>query len=180
MNHIREEYQQWLKSLVGAEQYSELLAYLGDTEFIFTIARDSNRAEDGIDLRYRFAFDHGYTNNDISEAFGNERCSVLEMMVALCLRIDGEIMDNMDGTDHTYTWFISMLESLGLSDMRDGRFDIHKAERIINRFLYRNYEPNGRGGLFTFYDSRDDVRDAEIWAQMMRYLTEFIFERGIA
>jgi hypothetical protein len=64
--------------------------------------------------------------------------------------------------------------------MRDGHFDIRKAERIINRFLYRNYEPNGRCGLFTFYDSRDDVRDTEIWAQMMRYLTEFIFERGIA
>lgn len=180
MNRIREEYQDWLVHLVDAEHYSELLAYLGDTEFIFTIGRDSNRAEDGIDLRYRFAFDHGYTNNDISEAFGNERCSVLEMMVALCLRIDGEIMDNMDGSEHVYTWFIGMLESLGLSGMCDGHFDIYKAERIIHRFLYRDYEPNGRGGLFTFYDSRDDVRDTEIWAQMMRYLTEFIFERSTA
>ena len=63
--NIYEEYFEWLFDLVCAQRYSKpiyrkLLMRLHDTEFRYSIPRDRNRAEDGEDLRYRFALEHNY------------------------------------------------------------------------------------------------------------------------
>ena len=56
-------YFEWMYQLVDGEGYSEGLSYrklfkhLHETEFIFSVPMDANRADDGTDLRYRFAYE---------------------------------------------------------------------------------------------------------------------------
>ena len=44
---------------------------------------------------------------------------------------------------------------------------------VIKRFLDRDYEPNGKGGLFTIKNCRQDLRKVEIWYQLCWYLDSF-------
>ena len=41
---------------------------------------------------------------------------------------------------------------------------------VIRRFLNRDYERDGKGGLFTIEHCRYDMRDIEIWYQANWYL----------
>ena len=63
-----------------------------------------------------------------------------------------------------------MVVSLGLGSMTDDNIDEEYVESVIERFLDRDYEPNGKGGLFTIPNCPYDLRDAEIWFQAMWYL----------
>ena len=69
-----------------------------------------------------------------------------------------------------------MIVSLGLSNMDDRNFDGLYFKEVMQRFLNRGYERNGRGGLFTIHDPSLDMRSAEIWYQFMWYLNEFLEE----
>ena len=83
---IINEYFEWLFDLVCDGRYinisfRKLLMFLHDTEFIFSIQKDENRAYDGIELRRRFGLQKRYSQDYIDEyLFGP--CSVLEMMIA--------------------------------------------------------------------------------------------------
>lgn len=166
------EYFEWLVSITCADEeivsYRKLLTYLHRTEFIYSMPMDGNRADDGIYLRYRFA--HGYLQDDDAEYCINGPCSVLEMMLALAIRCEENIMDDPTMGDRTAQWFWGMISSLGLGGMYDTNFDIYKVERIIERFLDHDYEPDGRGGLFTIRNFEYDMRTLEIWHQLCEYL----------
>lgn len=170
---IIDEYFEWMYDLVCGQRYAKgisfrkLLGFLHDTEFIFTIKRDANRAEDGIDLRYRFACDSGYSD---AEDYLNGPCSVLEMMIALAIRCEEDFMDDPRMGDRTSQWFWQMIVSLGLGGMMDSEFDIQRAEFVVDRFLNREYEPNGKGGLFTIRHCDQDLRNVEIWYQLCWYI----------
>ena len=105
--NTEELYFEWLQSLIDGNRYSKtpftkLLTYLHDVVFTWIIPKDDNRAEDGIDLRYRFAIE-----KDIlaSKEFLENSCSVLEMMVALSVRCEEDIMDNARLGNRTGQWF---------------------------------------------------------------------------
>ena len=83
-------------------------------------------------------------------------------------------MDNTEYGNRTDQWFWSMVTSLGLGSMNDERFDKVCASDVIERFLDREYKPNGKGGLFTINDCEDDLRDIEIWIQLCWYLDKFV------
>lgn len=174
---IREIYFKWLYDIVCKSKhidgisYTKLLRQLHDTEFTYLIQRDENRAESGIDLRYRFAITEGY--GDISNQVLDDLdapCSVLEMMVALSLACEENIMDDPSYGDRTGQWFWSMIVSLGLGQFTDARYDRRKIDIAISRFLNRDYESNGKGGLFTIRGCRSDLRKEEIWVQMCWYI----------
>ena len=170
------EYFEWMYNLMCGDRYvnisyRRLLTFLHDTEFIFSIPMDANRAEDGVDLRYRFIWEHDYP--DVSKYLDGP-CSVLEMMVALAIRCEENIMDNPDVGNRTGQWFWGMITNLGLGSMTDDRFDEKRAYYIINRFLNREYEPNGNGGLFTVRNCDRDLRDVEIWYQLCWYLDSIV------
>lgn len=170
------EYFEWMYNLMCGDRYvnisyRKLLTFLHDTEFIFYIPKDANRAEDGIDLRYRFIWEHDYP--DITEYLDGP-CSVLEMMVALAIRCEENIMDNPDVGNRTGQWFWGMITNLGLGSMTDERFDEERARDIIDIFLNREYEPNGKGGLFTVRNCDSDLRDVEIWYQLCWYLDSIV------
>ena len=167
-DRISNEYFEWMYRMMCDGRYPDDISYrklfwlLHETEFIFSIPRDGNRAEDGIDLRYRF--DH-----DVADMFRDEPCSVLEMLVALAIRCEA-LMDNPKIGDRTAQWFWSMIANLGLGSMTDKRFDRDIANEHIYRFLYREYDPDGKGGLFVIRNCDRDLRDVEIWHQMCWHL----------
>lgn len=177
-NELINEYFEWIYQLVCKDtkglSYRKLLCKLYDTPFNYTIAMDGNRAEDGVDLRYRFGYECGFANSAVADYLDNKDCSVLEMMVALAIRCEEHIMDNPDIGDRTGKWFLDMIVNLGLEKMTDDRFDKRYVERILHRFLNREYGRNGDGGLFTVHHSRIDMRSVEIWYQAMWYLDEVL------
>lgn len=174
-DRLNNEYFEWLFNLACGERYSpnisyrKLLMYLHSVEFTYMFPKDSNRAADGVELRYYFALDNGYS--DAPECL-NDPCSVLEMMLALSMKGES-IVDDPSIGDRTRQWFWGMISSLGLDNMIDNLFDKGSAQEIIKRFLNREYEPDGRGGLFTIRDSTYDLRTVEIWCQMCWYLDKF-------
>lgn len=175
-NKITNEYFEWLSDLIQSKKrksvsYRKLLVLLHNTEFTWGISNDGNRAEDGIDLRYRFALEMGYRNIHL---YLKGPCSVLEMMVALAFRCEEHIMDDPDIGNRTSQWFFEMLESLNLIEMDDLHFDANYARDRITRFIERRYEPDGSGGLFTIRRCAYDLRNVEIWYQMCWYLDSIL------
>ena len=175
---IEDDYFEWLLDLMCKDKYADdisyrkLFVYLHQTEFRWIIPKDKNRADDGIALRYRFSITQEYPE-DVSEYIEGP-CSVLEMMVALAIRCEETIMDDPRYGDRTKQWFWGMITSLGLNAMEDRRFDKKHVHDIIERFLDRDYQPNGKGGLFTIKNCNRDLRDVEIWYQLNWYLNSII------
>lgn len=174
---LNEEYFEWMYQLVFANEkrrsYRKLLKYLNSVEFTYILDFDSNRAEDGMDLRYRFGYEHDYNGPMIAAYLDDRPCSVLEMMTALANRCEEQIMDDPHAGCRRGQWFFSMLASLGLSGMNDENFVKSDAEKIVSRFLSRQYARNGEGGLFTV-NSRHDMRNVEIWYQLNWYLDSIL------
>ena len=172
-DRINDEYFEWLCELVDIKRYSrqvsyrKLLMHLHNIEFTWYIPHDDNRADDGVQLRRRFAL----VRDDMSLSdYISGPCSVLEMMVALAIRCEETIMDDALMGNRTGQWFWGMIRNLGLSHITDNKFDRNAVDDIIARFLNREYEPDGRGGLFTVRNCDYDLRDVEIWCQLSWYL----------
>lgn len=171
-DRINDEYFEYLCELIDAKRYAKSVSYrkllmrLHDIEFIYSVPYDDNRADDGIQLRRKFAL----TRDDMAVIdYISGPCSVLEMMVALAVRCE-TIMDDTCYGDRTGQWFWGMINNLGLSSMTDSRFNKHEVDAIISRFLNREYDRNGRGGLFTVKNCERDMRTVEIWGQLNWYL----------
>ena len=87
---LNNEYFEWMCQLVCNERYSRRLSYqkllrhLHNIDFQYMLPMDGNRAEDGIDLRYRFGYEKEYEGLMIASYLDNRPCSVLEMLIALC------------------------------------------------------------------------------------------------
>lgn len=172
-DRIRNEYFEWLFELAceklfpEAVSYRKLLMHLHSIIFRYSIPRDVNRAEDGISLRYRFARSNGY--GDVPECLDGP-CSVLEMVTALSIRCEEDIMDDPVVGDRTRQWLWGMINNLGLGGMMDSKFDRLYVDEVVERFLNRDYEPDGRGGLFRVRHCAYDLRNVEIWYQLCWYL----------
>lgn len=174
---IENEYFKWLSDIVCEDHRSnvathdKLLSRLHDREFTFLIANDQDRAEEGEYLRYRFAMDAGYEDVvdwvlDILDA----RCSVLEMMIALALHCEENIMDDSRVGNRTGYWFWNMVVNLGLGGMSDTRYDRRIVDDAIDCLLNREYDRDGKGGLFRVKNCEYDMRSVEIWRQLCWYV----------
>lgn len=183
--NVKSEYSRWMYGLVcsdryGKTSYKKLFSYLDRIEFYYTHPMDANRYEDGIDLRYRFGYEAGIPDTVIAKELDTAPCSVLEMMIALSIRCEEDIMDNSSFGDRTSQWFWEMIVNLGLGGMSDPDFDSDYADERIQIFLDRDYESDGSGGaLFRIENSDRDMRSADIWYQMNWYLSEY-FDKGNA
>lgn len=174
---VKSDYFEWMYDLMCEGRfaktitYRQLFEFLHEVEFVYFIPHDENRAEDGISLRYRYCL-----LNDCEELehYLDGPCSVLEMMVALAIRIEERIMSDPDKGDRTAQWFWRMMTSLGLSSMTDYNFNEWLVNDVITRFLNREYDPDGKGSLFTIKGWKRDARDAEIWHQLMAYLNTIV------
>lgn len=173
---IEEEYFEWMYEMICEGRYAKensyrkLLEYLHDVEFTYIISKDSNREEDGKNLRYRFAYEvYSYDSRNYIVDYLARPCSVLEMMVALAISCEN-IMNDPHIGDRTGQWFWKMIVNLGLGGMYDTRFDKRYVDKTIDIFLNRNYDPDGKGGLFRIKNCEYDLRKFEIWVQALWFL----------
>ena len=179
-DELNNEYFEWLYQFVCDERYTKglsyrkLFVYFHSRSFEYSIAMDSNRAEDGVDLRYRFGYEKSYEDAVITAYLDDRPCSILEMMVALAIRCEEHIMDNPDIGNRTGQWFWDMMSNLGISSMSDEKFNRGFVEHIVSRFLNHEYERDGKGGLFRVNRCGQDLRTVEIWYQMCWYLNQVL------
>lgn len=172
-DRVKSDYFEWMYDLMwkgrfaDAISYRQLFMYLNDVEFTHFVPNDQNRAADGIALRYRYCL---LRNHEDLEQWLDGPCSVLEMLVALAIRCEESIMSDPEKGDRTAQWFWGMITNLGLSAMTDYNFNEWLVNDVVTRFLNREYEPDGSGGLFTIKNWNRDARKAEIWHQLMAYL----------
>ena len=181
MFYVNSDYYNWLLEKVDCKeypvsQYSILLKQMFTTDYIWELPMDENRAKDGINLRYRFIYEKnlGVENKEIID---NTPCNILELMVALSLRCEEDIMKDEDIGNRTSDWFWGMVKSLGMILFLDNkygtRYDRKIIFKILENFMTRKYDPDGFGSLFTVKGSTD-MRDKEIWYQMHEYLATLI------
>jgi hypothetical protein len=141
-----------------------LLKKLHNTEFVWLLSGDDNRAADGIELRTEFLFEGDIPDDPEWRAIG---CSLLEMFIAFSRRT--EFMTEQPARD----WFWEFLDNLGLKGFNDGAdFDHDEIERILDQFIWRTYTRKGEGGLFPIHTPRGDQRHVEIWYQFCDYLVD--------
>lgn len=178
-DRVVDSYFRWMCKMVtnnsvghpDIHSYYKLFSYLHSTPFRYSLALDANRESDGVDLRNRFGWDVGYDRETIEDClFDDQSCSVLEMMIALSIRCEENIMSDPYYGDRTSKWFWGMIKNLKLASMNNANFDIEYVENIISNLLDRNYSPTGIGGLFTVKNRSEDLRETEIWYQMCWYL----------
>lgn len=175
---MKKEYFYWLCRLVYDRDkynynYDLLLHFLKKKSFTYSCEMDVNRLTDAIDLRYRFGYEQSYPRDLVECVLIDNTCNVFEMMVALAIRCEN-FMDDPDYDNRTSKWFWTMIESLGLDQMDNEHFDSSICDHIIDKFLNREYQPNGKGGLFTVNRCDIDMRNIEIWYQAMIFFDEYL------
>lgn len=150
--------------------YACLLDALNGIEYTYSVEMDANRYVDGLELKKTFCWEIGISQKNA--VLLGDKCSVLEMMVALAVRCEVSIMSDPSVGDRTWLWFQSMLESLKLSNQDNDRFDIQYVEERLNIMLNRLYDEKGNGALFHVINPVYDMRRADVWSQMNWFLSE--------
>ena len=181
-NTIIEEYFVWLCHRIELDTmyvefgktYECLMDDLYSRRFYWSVEHDENRSTDGIDLRNKFADEFGYSRGfwlDILPDY----CTVFEMLIALAIRCEENIMHDDDYGDRTYKWFWEMLHNLGVLLYDDENYDKRKVNEIIDIFLNREYQEDGRGNIFVAQHlTRGDTPLAhfDLWYQANFYFEE--------
>lgn len=154
-------YLKWVTKFVynpaSGQTYDKLFKKLFDTEFIFLIPLDENRVFDGLNLRNMFS-------GDI-----NRPCSVLEVLIALAIRCDDQIMFNDKYGKRSGRWFWEMISNMGLGRMNDNNYNEAYVNDVLTKFLYRQYDADGTGCAFRSV-SHPDMRNDELWYQLNYHL----------
>lgn len=169
MSSINLEYFNWLcdKIVQNNEQKSneKLLKFLFNRDYIWVIPMDENRAGDGIWLRREFSSEKNYTKKPLS----GEPCSVLEMLVALSIRIEDDVMYDWEMGDRTGDWFWIMVKNMGL--LRSVLWD-----KCLENFHQRTYKNGGLGCPFRMKNMDEKefemFKKEELWNQFLDYLSE--------
>ncbi len=168
---IESLYFNWLVAKVSdphartpSQTHWKLLRELQNTEFVWTVARDDNRAEEGVSLRGEFLLQTQY---DADPEWLDIPCSVFEMIYALCRH--AAYQDDR----HPYDWFWEIMENLGIAEYNDAT-SIRPGDLsdVLHNLVWRTYDYNGNGGMFPIHQARQDQRKVEIWYQLETYLSE--------
>jgi len=176
---VDDRYFEWLYSQVGAvrnrnpaRSYWDICRKLHSTEFVWLVPNDDNRVEEGKDLRHQFVSEQG--SDGVDPIWMDLGCSTFEMLIALARR----------ACDLTYTaerevptgeWFHIFLKNLGFEKVTDDKYSEvteRRLESVLDRFIYRNYRVNGRGGLFPLRRPDTDQTKVELWYQLNAYVIE--------
>lgn len=179
---IQNEYFEFLYQTVCGDDpgitatWRQLIWHLYNTPFrVSYISMDEKRIQNALGLREFYADSCGYPENFVNKLSDHE-CSVLEIMIDLAVRIENNIMASSEYGDRTSYWFWCMINSLGLNGMYDGEYDPEFVDIILDRFMDREYGPDGEGSLFYVPGTQKDLRNVEIWYQACEYLNALIDE----
>lgn len=166
-------YYEWLVHLLSDDAhpyqaYSRTMSCMMNTEFYWVNPYDRNRMSDGLYLRGDYEREAEREGDEVV-IDAPPYATVLEVLAALAIRCENQIMYDPDEGDRTAMWFWMMVRNLGM-DMPNYQFNEDEANAILGIFLDVAYEPNGEGGLFPVKNSHYDMREMDIWQQMSFYL----------
>lgn len=174
-----DKYFEWLCAKIGIKDvkksdYKTLLIALYLKKFYFMNPMDDNRAEDGKELRLLYLEEEKLPKGT---SVPDEQCRLLELFVGFAMRIERDILHDDKKGDRTSKWFWEMMKNLGLEYYRDSYIlgeGHHEAEidHILDVFLDRKYQKNGKGGLFPLRHTKKNQREVELWYQMVEYCNE--------
>lgn len=162
-------YLEWLSAQVTPNRqrnFQELFHILYSKEFFYVIANDNSRIQDVQDLRHACFREFGvkpYVTTDVLGAI-----SVLEILIALSKRLAYQTSSDPG------EWAWQLMVNLRI-DRYSGRISRRLAEDIdgmLDRLIWRQYEPSGMGGFFPLAWPERDQTDVEMWYQMSAYLAE--------
>ena len=161
-----DDYYIWLCDIVNMEAhsgYSNLISFLYDTEFVWSVAKDSNRAEDGKQLRYDYidCYNEFRFVDYESMSWTDEPCSILEMLIALARRTRIDLMPEFDMT--TADWFWIFVKNLGFLGYDDRCIFDEKFLTLFQKKVSGFWFPD------TFSEKRA-FSDADIWHKLQSWL----------
>lgn len=167
---LESEYFEWLCEQITprrpSKTYDELYELLWTTEFIPFVSNDENRVGDSVELWVEF---FRYKGLEVQyEHIAGERCSVLELIIALSRRLAFQAGGEQE------KWAFQLITNLGLDHLSGQitRNHLIRAQQVLDDFIWRNYKPDGVGGLFPLRNPREDQTKVEIWYQMHAYIEE--------
>ena len=166
-------YFNWLCDIIKGRYYEELLLKLFTTEFRSPDGRDSSRIFDGLKLR-------AHLEKECRRNYScgrHDGCSFLEMLIGLAIRLDNDVMYEIRYGDRHVDWFWMFIDNMDLSQGTDGNWN-YSWSKFVDKKLYdimaHNYKKNGEGGMFSISDRKEDMRSADIWRQLMWWVSENI------
>lgn len=164
-------YFHWLESQVREEghqthTYTDLLGLMHAKEFVWLVPNDDNRIVDGSDLRREFLQEAGAPDDLSPESFGP--VSILEVLIGMSRRFAFVA----EGDAEVWAW--QFLVNLELDKMSDplSRSKAAKADDMLERVIWRTYNPDGSGGFFPLTRPEEDQTQVELWYQMCAYAEE--------
>jgi hypothetical protein len=168
---LDELYLNWLYEQVADPNIDdEYLTYWGvlrvlyTKEFVSVVPHDDNRIMDGKALRREFINSQGVLVDSFWIELG---CSVLEVMVGLSRRLEFVA----DGEPHY--WFWELMTNLGLHQYNDTvMMPEEDIDEMLDRLIFRHYEPSGVGGFFPLSHVNEDQRCVELWKQLSNYVED--------
>ena len=178
---MEEEYYEFLLSFLGENENQlpsvsssyHLLWKLHHTEFRYSAMMDRNRDMDGREWRNRYG-------GELPPAFLKRPASVLEVLLGLADRMAFEL----DDEDVLAPYFWEMLDNLGINftdyQFAEGLATDRQVDKAIHRWMSRQYDDYGRGGIFPLqfvpeFDGSNEFQNQnrlELWYQMQLYLAE--------
>lgn len=159
----------WLSSQINFRRkgdYSDLLDQMHEKEFVWIVANDDNRMQDGLDLRREY-FNLRHVKHYVDvDVLGY--VSVLEVLIGLSRRLSFQTSTPAED------WAYELLRNLELHD-KTGHLGHRRAAQVddmLEALIYRTYDKTGQGGFFPLAWPTRDQRKVEIWYQMAAYLNE--------
>lgn len=150
-------------------EFSTLLSFLFDCKFEPLNHFDTIRVEKIYEMRDEWAEAKKRFSPYITKF--PEFPTVLELLVSLSRSME-DIMSNREFGDRTATWFWTMIINLGLEDMDNSNFDQEYVIKVLERWLKREFEPDGTGSPFPLKHPPCDMTGVDIWRSFNWYMTE--------
>ena len=178
---LADEYFNWLVGLVYTETLPDvyqhrIYSYMNSRVFDWSIPGDENRALAGRNLRNMFIYEYGINvdeeefNYIIDELWQTDgTCTVFECLVGVAKEWEDELAFDSRFGDRTTHWFWNhMMYNLGI---RGNHLSNIILESIIDKWLYREYDDDGNGNIFTIPGFQfGSMLDMEIWYQVCAYM----------
>lgn len=171
MRSEKDPYFDWLCITINNRNYLELARALHSVEFRAKLPSDQNRGMDGMQLRVEFMERHGALGSSTNRG----PCTMLEFLIGIAKHMSFLMHGN--SSDHrTAYYFWVLIKNLGLDKCNDTNWytmdgDFY-VEDAVDRVLERQYDFNGKGGLFPLHHPSKDQRGVEFWYQMHAWLGE--------
>lgn len=154
------------------DNHTHLIQHLHNRTFHSVIPNDENREADGLLLRESFL---DRTGRKGSSSLPKGQCTVLEMLIALAIRMEFQLSGRSDAISVSECFWL-FLTNLDVNWVDNDAYvepgAIEDLDSKIDVFCYRKCDKRGHGGLFPLKRSKVDQRRVELWYQMMAYLLE--------